>query len=200
MFASVDTKVVTAVSSGVGGAVGVAGRNWYVAIVSNNSEKKVQSRLETLHYETYVAKQTITRVWKNGRKAKIDKVLLPSLVFVKCTETERRAVVALPYIKRFLTNKAAASNGMQMTPFAVIPQHQIDTLRFMLGQSNSPVTMVDVPYRVRDKIVVVRGSLKGLEGEVVKTYDGKSELVVRLDILGCARVEINSIDIEPLRN
>lgn len=184
---------------GVGDAVGVADRKWYVAIVNNNTEKAVQERLGKLHYESYVAKQTVVRVWKNGRKTKIDKVLLPSIVFVKCTEKERREVVALPYINRFMTNKAGASVNGGATPLAVISQSQIDTLRFMLHQSDIPVTFVDAPYKVSDKIVVIRGSLKGLEGEVLQTFDGKSDLIVRIDILGSAKISINSIDVEPVR-
>ena len=36
----------------------------------------------------------------------------------------------------------------------------------------------------------------GLEGEVVTTDDGHSELIVRIDILGCAKVMIEAVDIE----
>lgn len=183
----------------VGDVVDMSDRKWYVAIVNNNTEKSVQSRLSKMNYESYVASQTVTRIWKNGRKAKVDKVLLPSIVFVKCTEKERREVVALPYINRFMTNKAGASVNGGATPLAVIEQSQIDTLRFMLHQSDIPVAFIDSPYKVNDKIVVIRGSLKGLEGEVLRTFDGKRELIVRIDILGSARISINSIDVEPAK-
>ena len=38
-----------------------------------------------------------------------------------------------------------------------------------------------------------------LEGEVVQTAEGKSDLIIRVDLLGCAQVTINAIDLEPLR-
>ena len=194
-----DNVSVTAVPSGVGDAVGVLDRKWFVAIVSNNTEKSVEDRLSKLGYETYVAKQKVVRIWKNGRKAKIDKVLLSSMVFVKCTEQQRKQIVILPYIKRFLTNKALTSKDSLAKPLAVIPQDQIDTLKFMLGQSDFPVTFVDTPYKIHDRIVVIRGNLKGLEGEILETVDGKSKLIARIDILGSASVTIDSIDIKPLR-
>ena len=194
-----DSKEVTSVLNNVGDAVGVEKRLWFVAIVNNNHEKSVQERLERLGHESYVAKQQVVRIWKNGRKGKVDKVVLPSMVFVKCTERERKLIVALPYINRFMTNKAGASANGQSKPLAVIPQRQIDILRFMLGQSDVPVTLVDTPYKLHDRIVIIRGSLNGLEGEVLETSEGKSELIVRIDILGCARVSINTIDIEPVR-
>jgi len=170
-------------------------RMWFVAIVNNNTEKAAEERLVKLGYECYVAKQTVVRIWKNGRKGKVDKVLLPSVVFIKCTEKERREVVALPFINRFMTNKAAKTTGLTK-PIAVIPQRQIDILKFMLGQTDIPVTITDAPYKVHDKIVVIRGGLKGLEGEVVRCADNKSELIVRIDILGCASITIDSVDIE----
>ena len=91
-----DNTVVTAVPSGVGDAVGVQDRKWFVAIVNNNTERSVEEKLSKSGYETYVAKQKVIRVWKNGKKAKVDKVLLPSVVFIKCTERERREIVTLP--------------------------------------------------------------------------------------------------------
>lgn len=193
------TERVAAVPSGVGGAVGVTGRRWYVAIVNNNSEKLVGERLARLGHESYVAVQQVMRVWRNGRKARTDRVVFPALVFVRCTEAERLKIVRLPYINRFMTDRAAGTSGTLPRPVAVIPQGQIDTLRFMLGQSDIPVTIVDTPYRVSDRVTVVRGGLRGLEGEVVQTLDGKSEVVVRIDILGSARVLIDTVDLEPSR-
>ena len=199
MSTPTDAEHVTTARPDAGGAVGVASRQWFVAIVKNNTEKSAEERLGRLGHETYVARQQVLRVWKNGRKAKVDKVLIPAMVFVKCTEAERKEIVALPFISRFMTNKAAASADSPTKPLAVIPQEQIDTLKFMLGQSDIPVTMVAAPYKVRDRVVVVRGNLRGLEGEVVQTADGKSDLIIRVDLLGCAQVTINALDLEPLR-
>ena len=195
----IDSIGVTAVPSGVGDAVGVENRKWYVAIVNNNTEKAAQDRLTKLGYETYVAKQKVIRVWKNGKKARVDKVLLQTLVFIKCTETERKEIVTLPYINRFMTNRTCASTNSLTKPPAVIPQKEIDTLRFMLGQSDVPVSLIDTPYKINDRITVIRGSLKGLEGEVVESENGKSEIIVKIDILGCARVVIDTTDIEPVK-
>lgn len=190
-----DTECVSTRSSDVGDAVGMENRKWFVAIVNNNTEKAVQSRLDKLHYETYVAKQTVVRVWKNGKKTKVDKVLLPAIVFIHCSESERKALVSLPYINRFMTDKTKKKSDTQPTPLAVIPQQQIDLLRFMLGQSEYPASMTDIPYKTRDRIVVVRGCLKGLEGEVIQTTEDKSEIIISVDILGCAKITINTSDI-----
>lgn len=208
-----EKGVVASVLDDVGDAVGVPGgerkspepasespaagppRKWFVAMVGHNTEKAVRDRLAGDGREVYVASQMVVRVWRNGRRAKVEKVLIPSHVFVRCTERERRELVTLPFIRRFLTDRAGATTG-GTKPLAVIPQREIDKLRFMLGQSDIPVTLTEAPYKEGDRIVVARGSLSGLEGEVMRTVDGKSEVIVRLDILGAARVSINSSDLE----
>ncbi len=175
-------------------------RRWYVAVVSHNSEKKVAERLAGLGQESWVASQKVRRIWRNGRKATVDRVVIPSKVFVKCTEPERREIVKLPFISRFLSDRALSGSSITASRLAVIPQEQIDRLRFMLGQSDVPVEITAAPYRPGDRITVVRGSLKGLRGEVVRTADGKTELAVRLDMLGCARLIIDSSDVVPYQD
>lgn len=190
-------ECVTTGPSGVGDAVGMGNRHWFVAIVKNNTEKISHERLTSSGYESFIATQTLYRIWKNGKRAKINHVVLPTFVFVKCTEKERMQVVTLPYIRRFMTNKAATSSALSK-PLAIIPDTQIETLRFMLGQSDTPVTITDRPYRKGDRVRVSRGKLVGLEGEVFESTEGRKELIVRIDILGCAQVAINPIDVEPI--
>ena len=199
MCTDADTKVVAAVPAGVGDAEGMGGRRWFVAVVGTNTEKAVQKRLEEMGHEAYVAKQTVVRVWKNGRRARVDRVVIPSVVFIKCTEGERRRVVTLPFVRRFMTDRAATSTGGLNRPPATIPQRQIDTLRFMLGQSDIPVDFTDTPIRVHDRVTVVRGNLRGLEGEVIESRDGRSEVVVRIDLLGSARLSIDTVNLEVTR-
>ena len=190
---------LASVTDVVGDAVGVAVRKWFVAVVTHNTEKAAEERLQKLNYEVYVAKQSVTRIWKNGRKTKIDKVVIPSLVFIKCTEAERRNIVTFPFIKRFLVNKAGKNENSLTKPLAVVTQREIDQLRFMLGQSNIPVTFIDTPFNVKSKVVVVRGDLRGIEGEVIQVSEGKSEVVVKIDLLGAAKMSIDTADLEPVK-
>lgn len=69
----------------------------------------------------------------------------------------------------------------------------------MLGNSDTPVSIIG-EYRKGDRVKVIRGSLRGLEGEVVQTSDGKSQLTVGIDFLGYARVDIDVLDVERIQN
>ncbi len=190
-----DSEAFAAVPSGVDGAVGVPSPKWFVALVSPRHEKSVSEKLQGLGIESYVATQSELHQWKNGRRRQIERVVIPGVVFVRSTEKERREIVCLPYVNRFLTDKASvAANGNRI---AVVPDRQLERLRFMLGHSDEAVGFESRRYSPGERVRVVRGGLCGLEGEAVESLDGKCRLLVRLDILGCAIVEIGLCDIEP---
>ena len=181
---SEDSQVPSAQK--VDDAVGMPNRQWFVAIVGRNTEKACRERLTALGYESYVATQMETRVWRTGQKK-----------FIHVTERERLEIVKLPYINYFLTDKAGHTNDFGRHPLAVIPDSQMDMLRFMLYHADSPVSFTSEPLRLGDHIRVVRGQLTGCEGYVAK--DGnQTHLVVRIDFLGSAQVSISSDDLEKI--
>lgn len=184
----------------VDSAVGVAGSKWFVAIVHFHTEKQSAEKLNKMGVETYLPTQQEIRVWKNGRKAKVDRIVIPSTVFIHCTEAKRRELVKLPFLYRFLTNKAGAAGESSRKPIAVISDNEINRLKFMLGQSDVPVEITERPYRVGNKVRVIRGGLKGLEGEVFEMDAVKSEVIVVLETLGCARLVIETKNIEIVEN
>ena len=199
MSARNETNSVVTVPSGVGSAVGVAKSNWFVAVVKNNTEKAVLERMLKLGYECYVPIQKEIRIWRNGKRAIVGRVVIPSLVFIHCTEAVRRDVVSLPFIIRFLTNRAGSSPEGLNKPLAIIPDGQIRTLQFMVGNSDTPVTFTPCIYRQGDKIRVIRGNLKGLEGEVQIVDDRHSELSVVIGLLGSAKLTIDTVDVELIK-
>lgn len=178
-------------------AVGMARSHWFVAIVKHNSERQSAERLEKMGITNYVPAQKEVRVWRNGRKATVERMVIPSIIFIHCTERTRREVVKLPFIFRFMTNKAGTTSGESLhKPLAIISDAEINRLKFMLGQSDIPVTITERSYQVGDKVRVIRGSLAGLEGEVFGLDATKSEVVVALENIGCARLTIDTVNLE----
>ena len=171
-------------------AVGVEIPHWYIAVVSNRSEKKNAASLLALGYENFVAIQKEYHIWSNGKKKMVDQIVLPAMVFVRATEPDRKAVLAnLPFIKRFVVDPARR-NGFS-SPVAVIPDEQMQTLQFMLENAESPVSFDGKGFRSGDRVRVVGGQLNGLEGTVRQSKEGKSRLYVSMDILGFAIVEMD---------
>lgn len=179
-----------------GDAVGVScrlPRRWYVAVVNHNTEKVAGRKLSALGYESYVPVQKETRIWRDGRRRTVERVVIPSRVFVRCTETQRlRDVVRQPYVNRFMTDRAIGSGRSSV---AVVSDKEIETLRFILYNTDSRVVIDPSPLRVGDKVRVARGCMSGLEG-LVCDGPGNATVAIRLDVLGYALLEISRDDLE----
>ncbi|MDE6668691.1 MAG: UpxY family transcription antiterminator [Muribaculaceae bacterium] len=197
MITNANDHAFTPEPQGSDGAVGVPEPKWFVAIVNSRHEKKVAENLQETGIKSYVATQKEMKVWKNGKRKTIDRVVIPSVVFVNCTEKERRQIVSLPFIYRFMVNRSAES-GTLNKPVAVIPDLQIQKLQFMLGQSDLPVNFVPSAFKVKDNVRVIRGSLKGLYGQIMENSDGTHTLTVGIELLGGAAVKIDPYDVEKI--
>lgn len=182
---------------GVDDAVGVSKAQWYVAIVNPRHEKIIAERLLQQGIESFVATQMEMRLWNNGRRKLIERVVIPSKVFIKCTEKRRREIVKLPFILRFLVNRSGSTENL-CKPLAVISDKEIDSLKFMLGQSDHPIFFTDRVYSLHDHVRVIRGKLHGLEGQIISNPDGTHHLVVSLSLLGGATVHIDPSDVEKI--
>jgi len=179
-------------------AVGVPARKWFIAMVGRNTEKASRERLQKLGYESYVATQNELRLWRTGQKKQVERVLISNLIFIHATERERLDIVHLPFIKYFLTDKAGIPNDFGRHPLAVIPDHQMDMLRFMLYHADSPVTFTPEPLHLGDRrIRVARGPLAGFEGNVLR-QGHRAYLFITLDLLGSALTEISADDLEKI--
>lgn len=197
--ASANSMTVST-SSKDGDAVGVPVRQWFIGIVGNNTEKQCAERLRKRGFEAYVPTQSEERHWRTGVNNVVERIVFPSLVFVRATESERRGtVVNLPYVKRFMTDKASRTDAFGKHPVATIPNEQIEALKFMLGNAESEVTIHEPPLKLGDRVRVLRGGLVGLEGYVEKIVEGKARIYILVDCLGCASVEVEKISLEIIK-
>ena len=162
-------------------------KRWIAALVQMCTEKKVGERLTKLGVENYVPTQTEIRQWSD-RKKKVERVVIPMVVFVHTDEKTERSLRMHSFIRKILTYPG-------QTAAAVIPNDQIDRLKFMLRQSDSPVEMME-HLQVGDKVHIVRGALQGLEGELCKYVLDKSMVAVRIEGLGYACVSVSVEDIK----
>lgn len=193
-------------------AVGISGipresRRWYVAIVNNKSEKACLEKLRQRQkhqpedektYQAYVPVQQEWRIGRDGKRKKQDRIVLPALVFIHCTDAVRRKeIVRLPYIKRFMVNIAGAPRDNHR-PVAVIPESQMRSLMRMVSDAESEVVIGSRPLHLGERVRVNGGKLVGLEGNVWEEPDGSTSLVVMIDILGCAKVTIASDLLSPM--
>ena len=145
-------------------------RQWLVAYVQSCLEKKTAERLKAMGVEYYLPIQSEIRQWSDRRK-KVDRLVIPMMIFVHVTPQERPLPLTLQAISRYMVLRGESRP-------AVIPEEQMERFRFMLDYSPEAVA-----------VKVINGPLAGLEGELVM-IGGKSKVAVRLDMLGCAHVDM----------
>ena len=176
-------------SSGTGEGVAHSKR-LYVALVRMHHEKKVAERLSKMGIDSFVPVQQQIHQWSDRRKM-VDTVLLPMMVFVHVNPKERMEVLSFSTVSRYMVMRG------ESTP-AVIPDEQMARFRFMLDYSEEAVCMNDTPLARGEKVRVIKGPLSGLVGELV-TVGGKSKIAVRLNMLGCACVDMQIGYVEPTK-
>ena len=143
-------------------------KRWYVALVRMHHEKKVSERLSKMGIDSFVPVQQQIHQWSDRRKL-VDTVLLPMMVFVHVTPKERMEVLSFSTVSRYMVMRG------ESTP-AVIPDEQMAR---------------------GEKVRVIKGPLSGLVGELV-TVGGRSKIAVRLNMLGCACVDMPIGYVEPI--
>ncbi|MBP9031869.1 MAG: UpxY family transcription antiterminator, partial [Dysgonomonadaceae bacterium] len=76
-------------------------RRWLAAYVKMHHEKKVRDRLTELGIENFLPVQKEVRQWSDRRK-KIERVLIPMMIFVYVNPDEQRTVITLPSVLRYM--------------------------------------------------------------------------------------------------
>ena len=140
--------------------------------------------------ENFLPVQQEVHQWSDRRKV-VERVLLPMMIFVHVDLYEQKEVLTLGSISRYMVLRG------ESTP-AVIPDEQMARFRFMLDYSEEAVCMNDTPLARGEKVRVIKGPLSGLVGELV-TVGGKSKIAVRLNMLGCACVDMPIGYVEPTK-
>ena len=163
-------------------------KRWVAALVHTNCEKKVATKLEKLGIENYVAIQTEEHQWSD-RKKKIDRIVIPMVVFVRLAKNEEDEFRRLPFIMKFISYPG--SNELA-TP---IPDNQIEQLRFLLEHSEYPITFFN-NIEVGDTVRIMNGPLKGFIGHCCGVSN--SEIAIHIELLGYATTYIPKINIEKL--
>lgn len=166
-------------------------KRWVAALVQMNCEKKVAAKLDKMGIANYVPVQHEEHQWSD-RKKKVDRVVIPMVVFVRLAQNEEDEFRKLSFILKFITYPGSKELA---TP---IPDEQIENLKFLLHNADAKVSIVE-NLKVGDKVRLVRGPMKGLEGELSYVEENKPIVAIRIDGLGYACVSIEKINLEKIK-
>ena len=148
---------------------------WFVVITRWGQWKKIALRLAELGVRYFIPSTYNT------------------LVFIR-TEKERALnLVNAGEVKgRFLVDHATHT-------LLEVPDKQMeDFIKVLTEYPDTPVG-ADFPIQKGTRVRVVRGPLKGIEGEVEETPNGV-QLIVGIQSLICTRITISRTDVVPVQN
>lgn len=179
-------------------ATGTDGREacsfkWYAARTQMNCERKVEKRFQQFASETYVPTQEEVHQWSD-RKKKVQRLVIPMVIFVKINSKE----VARVHASRDSQFYGFISTDRAGRFPAEIPNKDIETLKFMLGVSENPVTFEQERMEAGDNVTIVRGALKGMKGNIQQLKDGNVYLIVDMGLLGLVKTIVDPSDCKKL--
>ena len=160
---------------------------WIAVLVQMNTEQKVSTYLDKLGITNYVPTQTEMHQWSD-RKKKIEIIVIPMVVFVWVDKTIEKNLRTYSFIYKFISYPGRKEA-------AVIPNEQIEKLKFMLKNADSIVEVSDAVYEIGEEVEILRGPLKGLSGELCYFEKDKPMIGIYLDVLGYACVSVNKNDV-----
>lgn len=154
---------------------------WYVVLTRTNSERKVCDYFELQEVETFLPVQR--RVMeRGGKRIERECLLLPRMVFVHIAPSDIVAVRNTMNVYDFLRSRSTNAP-------TCIPDEQMANFRYMLDYSKDQVIITGEEISEGTPVVVAKGNLQGLRGELVR-YNNKYHILVRIDMFGSALVTI----------
>lgn len=174
---------------------GAQPKPWYVAYCVSNHEKKAADYLAYNHYETFLPTQKERRERKDGSKVTIDALVIPMILFIRPDKTVKPGDIVkldrLSFVVTMLTVPGSRN-------LATVPDRQLQNFRLFLKKSTKKITLETGDVKTGDRVRIRFGKFKGLVGEIERTNDKSPKVIIRLDYIGFARVEVDLDDVEYL--
>jgi transcription antitermination factor NusG len=160
--------------------------HWWAIYTRHQHEKVVADVLSAKGFQVFLPLYDSIRRWKDRQKL-LSLPLFPCYVFVRGGLNRPFQILSTPGVHMALTH------GDRI---AVIPEKEIDAIRRTI---QGPFRMEPHPFlRCGDRVRVVRGSLEGVEGILIRKKN-QYRLVLSVDMLAkSVAVEIDASDIESI--
>ena len=162
-------------------------KKWYVFRASYGREDKAADILIEDGTYTYVAKRY---VWKyiRGKRRRSSETLIPNLLFAYCTEEKAEEYIKATASLDFLTyyyNHFKTTNDAKNPPLTVPEDEMLNFIRATASRSEHLmfVQPEQCHYKSGDRVKVVDGMFRGVEGKVARV-SGQQRVIVSLSRIG----------------
>lgn len=139
-------------------------KEWHALYVASRHEKKVYEKLQKKNIEAYIPILKTMRQWSD-RKKMVEMPLLNGYVFVKIDPTQNDKTLQTPGVVNFV--KAEGK-------IAKVREVEIERLKQLIELGyQMEVNGIRHIYKQGDKIKIMSGALKNIEGFVVENKEGR---------------------------
>ena len=145
-------------------------KNWYAIYVRPRAEKKVSLTFVEKRLEHYLPLNKCLRQWSD-RKKWVEIPVISGYIFVKIDKSERLDILKTDFVHGFVR---------YLGKEAVIPEIQIKTMKYILGQADFDVEIDFSNYKKDQPVRVLAGPLAGVTGNLVSVRNRK-KLIIRLE-------------------
>lgn len=147
-------------------------RLWYAVYCKSRNEKKVSKLLVENGIDHFLPLVKTLKQWSD-RKKWVEEPLFKSYLFVNITPGQYYDVLNIPGAIRYITFEGKA---------VAVPEKQILAIKLFLNEEEDKTITVD-KFQVGDKIEIMKGSLVGLQGNLVKIH-GKQKVKIEIESVG----------------
>ena len=120
----------------IGGVIMDEKKCWLVVCVQSNREKKTYERLSALGFESFLPLQEETRRWSD-RSKKVQRVVIPMVVFARIAPSERISVLRLPSVSRFMVLRGSRMHKWNVSALcSIIRKKRLRCVRSVSSRAN----------------------------------------------------------------
>ena len=186
----ISPKVTSATSTDGGGAV--LERPWNVLWVNSKAEKSVRDNLIREGFEAFVASRQEIHTWRRGERRKVEKVLIPSIVFVRMEKKDQRTIEDCPGVSALMRDPARKKEGVSgWDTLARISNDDMQVFQQMLSQEGTEVNFTPTEFEVGDYVRIKDFDEAHNKAQIVRIYgDTKTYVGLRVSFLGCAYMQV----------
>ena len=161
---------------------------WYAIYVRSRHEKNVHSTLLNKDIESSLPLKTVIRQWSD-RKKKVEVPLFRGYVFIRIDiRKDKFNILKTDGVVKFI--------GIGKNP-SRIPDEQIHWVHMIVEKSDTVKNEKEIP--IGQKVSVIAGPLKGLEGIVTRDRNQSRLVIVIESILNAVSVEISPDYLEKIK-
>ena len=165
---------------------------WYILWVKARTEKSVRDYLIREGFEAFAATRFEIHTWRRSERRKVEKVLIPSVVFVRMKKEDRVFVERLTNVSSLMSDPAkrgARSKGGE--EYAQVSSDEMLLFQQMLLQEDVPVNFISTDFSVGEYVRIKDFNEDHNIARVVRILgDSKPYVGLRVSFLGCAYMEI----------